>query len=267
MTSVGITGIARRRRGGRAAGLLWMRLAWLLGGWWCALLVSAVLWTGGCATWRAERLAPVASPRPLSPEALARARSTVAHLFPRQYRAVHRAILTVGRRQFTCDGVLRVTPDGGWHLAVISSLGLVAELRLHHDTTCEILKVTPLFSEEQSRRYLARDLRWLFLPPPELAPAGFLTDGRMALQAPAGADDLIVRYVFSPQGERLDAVELARRGRLVYRASLVRYLVLPGHDTPIPASFEVKAEDYRMELRTSELTFKPGATGGSDSSP
>jgi hypothetical protein len=42
----------------------------------------------------------------------ARARETLSRSFPPCSRSVHRAILTVGRKQFTCDGVLKVSADG-----------------------------------------------------------------------------------------------------------------------------------------------------------
>jgi len=139
--------------------------------------------------------------------AFAVARQTVREAFPPPGRQTQRAIISVGRRQFTCDGFLTASPAEGWHLALISMLGLVADVRVRNDGSTEVLKVTPLFREDWARDYVAQELRWLFTPPPELAPAGRLADGRLALEAKSGADGAKARYVCSADGSHWEEIE------------------------------------------------------------
>jgi hypothetical protein len=136
---------------------------------------------------------------------------------------------------------------------------LVAEARLTGAGATQLLKVTPLFRESWSRQYLARDLRWLFVPPSEAGPAGLLADGRPVLQTRPGPDGLQARYVFSPDGHRWEEMALARDGMQVYHVTLRDHRVVAGHVAPVPFEFVVQGETYQLELRTAELVPGPAA--------
>jgi hypothetical protein len=194
----------------------------------------------------------------------ARARETLSRSFPPCSRSVHRAILTVGRKQFTCDGVLKVSADGTCHLAVVSALGLVSEVEVNQKGDVKVLKVTPLFRESWTRQYLARDLRWLFLPPADLTARGRMPDGGLVLETGPDVEGLTGHYLFTADGERWEKLELSRQGRRVYHVSVRRYRAFPGHPAALPAEFEVDAGAYRLSLRIVELavcdTARPGRT-------
>ena len=190
-------------------------------------------------------------------EAEQRAQQTIAHLFPAQYRATQRAIITAVGKQFTCDGLLTVSPVDGYHLALVSSFGVVTDLRVKADGATELLKVTPLFREDWSRNFVARDLRWLFVPPANLQSAGQLADRRLVLQAGPDADGVSAEYIFSADGSRWQELFLARNGKTFYRAVARHYLKFPAMAAEIPNEFEVSAESYRLELRVAAL--KPEA--------
>ena len=222
-------------------------------------LIGAVC-VSGCAS------SQVGPPLTVLPDAgrdgavVARARQTIAHLFPPRYRATQRVIITVGRQQFTGDGVLTVAPGEGCQLAVVSSLGVVTGLRVKPDGACELLKVTPLFREDWSRRFVAEDLRRLFLPPALLEPVGRLADGRLVLQTGADAEGMQARYVFTADGGRWQELELVRGGRSFYHASVRRYRAFAGVPGDVPGEFEVNAGSHRLELRITELSV-PAASG------
>jgi hypothetical protein len=194
-------------------------------------------------------------------ESALRAQRTIAGLFPPQYRATHRAILTVGRKQFVCDGHLTVSTNEGWHLAVVSPLGLVAEVRVRRDGARDLLKVTPLLRAAWSRDFLARDLQWLFAPPGELRPAGRLADERLVFERPPGADGLLARYLFSASGDRWQELELSRQGRQLYHATLGAFRKFAGWPVESPSEIQVDAGAYRLHLRVVEmrLSEQPGA--------
>jgi hypothetical protein len=180
----------------------------------------------------------------------------MARLFPPQYRSVQRALITVAGKQFTCDGVLEVSTNAGWHLAIVSNLGLVAGLRVTRDGASEVLQVTPLFREAWTRQFVARDVRRLFLPPPEFVSAGRLADGRLVCETAAESDGAVARYVFSADGQQWQELEVSRGGRREYHALLRGYRTFAGTAQEVPAEMEVQAESYQLHLRLVALEVK-----------
>ena len=185
--------------------------------------------------------------------AFSRAEQTIQNLFPARYRATQRAIVTAGGKQFTCDGLLQVSPAEGHHLAIVSSFGVVTDLRVRPNGDCELLKVTPLFREDWSRRFIARDLRWLFVAPANLQPAGRLADGCVVLQTAPDSAGVMARYIFTADGTRWQELDLMRDGKTFYRAIPKNFRKFAGTRAEAPSSFEVGAEAYRLELRIAEL--------------
>ena len=177
-------------------------------------------------------------------------------IFPAQYRSVQRAILTVAGKQFTCDGVLEVSTNAGWHLAIVSNLGLVAGLRVNRNGLCEVLQATPLFREAWTRQFVARDVRRLFIPPPEFVSAGRLADGTLVCKTVPDSDGAVARYVFSADGRQWQELDVWRGGRRVYHAVLRGYRAFAGIARDVPAEMEVQAEGYQLHLRLVELNPK-----------
>ncbi|MGA2242167.1 MAG: hypothetical protein ABSH11_09020 [Verrucomicrobiota bacterium] len=217
------------------------------------LLAFACL-LSGCISPRPYPVAPLAGIP--AQEAERMARQNLASLFPLQYRSVQRALITVAGKQFTCDGVLEVSTNDGWYLAIVSNLGLVAGLRVNRDGSCEVLQVTPLFREFWTRQFVARDVRRLFIPPPEFVSAGRLADGRLACETVPESDGAVVRYVFSADGQQWQELEVSRGGCREYHALLRGYRAFAGHAREVPAEIEVHAESYQLHLRLVELNLK-----------
>ncbi len=224
-----------------------------------AVLLAAVTPLSACTGRRVQAYSVLPeTARDQAPED--RARATLAHLFPPEYRATQRAIITIGRRQFVCDGVLTASPNKGLHLAVISALGLVTELEVSTNRTSQLLRVTPLFRPDWSREFVAQDLRRLFMPPPDLEVGGRLPDGRLVLETPPEMQARVARYIFSRNGDRLEEVEVAREGRRLYHASVRRYQKFAGWTPEVPAEFAVTTPAYRLELRTADLVVPAPVT-------
>lgn len=215
-----------------------------------AITLTVALW--GCST-AIPRSLPIA-PETINSEAARRAHETLVHAFPSSYRATERAVITVGSRQFTCDGLLKVSPKEGHHLAIVSALGVALDVRLTTNRIGEVNKVTPLFRDTWARQFVLRDLKWLFTPPESLASAGRRSDGAFVLETPKASDSEFARYVFTPDGGRWQELQLCRKNEVVYQAT-IRYRSKPdGSPIPWPAEFDVNAGDYRLELQVSELT-------------
>jgi hypothetical protein len=186
--------------------------------------------------------------------AFAAARQTLREAFPPVYQATQRAIITVGRRQFACDGFLTVSPAEGWHLALVSILGLVTDVRVQNDGTAEVLKVTPLFRPDWARDYVARELRWLFAPPPDLAPAGRLADGRLVLRGwewVKGRAGLAgAWYICSADGSRWEELEVWDAQRRLFHAKVTGCRSFPGWPRAVPAEFQLNAGNHQLQVRT-----------------
>jgi hypothetical protein len=209
----------------------------------------AVVGVCGCRTLPGDPLDGLA-PFEASDEALvSRARDTVLNAFPETYRAVHRAVITVGRRQFACDGVMTVSAEEGWQLAIVNTLGLVSQVRVNGRGEGEVLKVTPLFREEWSRDFVIRDVHWLFVPPNQLQSQGRREDGALVLEIPVGEQGLLARYVVSPDGERWTELELYRDGRRIYRAVMTAFQKDSKRVAMTPLEIHVTTEPYELHLR------------------
>jgi hypothetical protein len=209
--------------------------------------------TGGCATRNHFATLTVLPDDGNNQAAFSRAEQTIKNLFPAQYCATQRAIVTAGGKQFPCDGLLEVSPTEGHHLAIVSSFGVVTDLRVKADGDCELLKVTPLFREDWSRRFVARDLRRLFIAPAILRPAGRLADGSIVLETAPDSAGVMAEYIFSADGGRWQGLDLIQNGTTIYRAAPKNFRTFSGTSAEIPGGFEVSAEAYRLELRIAEL--------------
>jgi hypothetical protein len=190
--------------------------------------------------------------------AFARAQESVRQAFPPEYRATERAIITVRRRQFVCDGLLKVSSREGWHLAVVSTLGLVTEVRAKSDGSNEVLKVTPLFREEWAREYVAQELRYLFVPPAKLAPGGRLDDGRLVLDEVESSNGAKRRYVCRADGGVWEELEVLEGNRRRFHATISSGRSLPGWPHLSPQEIEVKADTHQLHLRLSLAPLEKG---------
>jgi hypothetical protein len=215
----------------------------------------ALLCASGCASHRGSAAWQAVPPVARDEATFATAKQTVLGAFPSLYQATQRAIITVRRRQFVCDGFLTVSPENGWHLAVVSPLGLVTDVRVKGDGSGEVLKVTPLFQEKWAREYVCRELRWLFMPPSGLAPAGRLSDGRLLLEAESPIDGLKARYACSRDGSRWEELEVLNGPRRLFHAKACGYRSFPGWPRAVPAEIEVKAGTHELHVLIAALSM------------
>jgi hypothetical protein len=212
---------------------------------WCA---SGCVSRPGPAGWQAIPVAASQEP------AFATAQQTVSEAFPSAYRATQRAIITVRQRQFVCDGFLTVSPSDGRHLALVSTLGLVTDVRVKADGSSQVVRVTPLFRESWAREYVCRELRCLFTPPSGLVPAGRLTDGRLLLEAESFADGVKARYACSRDGSRWEELEVFHGLHRLVHVRVCSYRSFPGWPRAVPAEFEVKAGTHELHIQIAALS-------------
>jgi hypothetical protein len=216
----------------------------------------ALVCAGGCVSPSGPAAWRTVPPSDGDSAAFATACQRVREAFPASWQATQRAIITVGRRQFTCDGFLTASPAEGCHLALVSMLGLITDVQVRNDGATEVLKVTPLFRQDWARECVARELRWLFMPPPELAPVGRLADGRLVQRGwewAKGAGLTEAWYVCSADGSRWEELEVWHAGSRLFHARVSGYRSFPGWPHAIPSEFELDAGTHQLQIRTVTL--------------
>jgi hypothetical protein len=172
-------------------------------------------------------------------------------MWPPDYRAVQRAVITVGRKQYVTDGVLTCEPGKGLHLAVVSPLGLVTEVACRAGGAGEVLRVTPLFPERWARGYVARDLTWLFQRVRDPILRAQLVDGRTVLETQGVGTRR--RYVLGDDESRIEELEVVAGDRLVYRARFSRWREVANWPVPLPSAIQVDAGTYRLDLQVVQM--------------
>jgi hypothetical protein len=220
--------------------------------------VLLVVCVSGCASHRMTAAWQIGQTVGESPS-FAAAEQAVRGAFPPAYRATQRAIITVRQRQFVCDGLLTVSPAEGWHLALVSTLGLVTDVRVRSDGSSEVMKVTPLFREDWARDYVARELRWLFRPPTELVPAGCLSDGRLMLESSGGAEGCTARYLCSANGSRWEELEVLSGARRMMHAKVSGYRDVAGWPHAVPMEMDVTTDTHELHVRMAALSLADAA--------
>ena len=166
----------------------------------------------------------------------------LTNIFPAQYRSVQRAILTVAGKQFTCDGVLEVSTNAGWHLAIVSNLGLVAGLRVNRDGSCEVSRQRPCSAKPGPGNSWRGTCAGCSFRRRSLFPPGdWLTAGWFAkpCRIPMGR----WRARLQRQRPAMAGTERVARGRRVYHAVLRGYRAFAGTARDVPAEIEVQAEE------------------------
>lgn len=225
----------------------------------CSTLLLLAAAAAGC------RSLPDAAPPALAPVnaedevALHRAQHAVQNAFPTEYRAIHRAVLTVGRKQFACDGLMTASADHSRQLAIVNTLGLVTEVRVNADGTGDVLTVTPLFRERWSRDFVLRDVRRLFVPPTDLQPAGRREDQAIVLESPADVPGMTCEYVCSPDGRRWTELGVYLDGRRIYEAVLSDHREGAGQQMLTPHEVHVMTAAYDLHLRVAQLRARDRA--------
>ncbi|HVM60834.1 MAG TPA: hypothetical protein VMV72_08205 [Verrucomicrobiae bacterium] len=170
---------------------------------------GSILWLllAGCAT-----VSPV---RDAATEQ--RARQALQEACPRGVRLTQRAVVNAAGRQFSCDGIVQVAADGELRAALLSPVGVMAEVRVSPTGSVDVLKTARSFREAWARRYVATTAQWLFAPDEPALQFGRLADGRATLWR-EGPERTRWAYVFSADGTRWEELSVSRGWQRFYRA-------------------------------------------------
>jgi hypothetical protein len=112
--------------------------------------------------------------------------SRPANLFPADALMIQRAVLTVHGRQFTLNGYLALSENGGRRLIVTENFGAVlADVLVKPDGKIFVMRSGRLFRPEWISRYVVADLNCIFSDAPQtncpekiLSPTHFVMEHR-----------------------------------------------------------------------------------------
>jgi hypothetical protein len=152
------------------------------------LFFLLMLLAAGCATSQPENL-----PR-------------VANSFPTDALMIQRAVLTVHGRQFTLNGYLALSKNGGKRLIVTENFGAVlADVLAKPDGKIFVMRSSRLFRPEWIQRYVAADLNCIFGSAPQTnCPGKMLSPTHFTLEHRGYTLDLqIVETKSGPQPPEL----------------------------------------------------------------
>lgn len=144
-------------------------------------------------------------------------RASMATRYPRQFRVVHRAVLTVRKRQFNLDGYILVDRSQGFRFLATSSFGTAMfELTGQEDGTVEVLHSSGMLSDSVLLNGPGMDVLALFLRLP--SPSAQLTaptpDTWALVDTHPGEE--IEEYRFDRSTGRLNMYLRAKAGRVHY---------------------------------------------------
>jgi len=144
-------------------------------------------------------------------------RASVTTQYPRQFRVVHRAVLTVRKRQYNLDGYILVDRSEGFRFLATSSFGTAMfELTGQEDGTVEVLHSNGMLSDSVLLNGPGTDVFALFLRSP--SPSAQLTaptPGTWALVDTYPGEE-VEEYRFDRSTGRLNMYIRAKAGRVHY---------------------------------------------------
>lgn len=190
---------------------------------WSASLLLVVL-LAGCTTWG------VSLRWNSDPELEAKARQVLS---TRPARLTQRAVVKVRGREFSCDGVVQFQADGGLRLAVLSPMGVMAELRMDKEGAIEVVKTTPSFRNAWAQEYIGTVVKLLF--PIKVAEMRAYGSTTLLREQKDGT-----RWLYSFEGGKWRSATLERDGLRVWVAKGSTKL------------WHIRGRGVEMELRTVE---------------
>ena len=153
-------------------------------------------------------------------------------LSARPARLTQRAVVKAAGREFSCDGVVQFDADGGLELAVLSPMGVMAEVRMDSNGVVQVVKTAPSFRKAWAQEYIGTVVKLLFpVKVEEMATS-------MTVLWRREEDGRRWEYVFD--GRKWQEATIRRGGRRVWEAK------------GSPEFWRVKGPGVEIELRTVE---------------
>ena len=202
-----------------------------------------------------------------SPDLSNALRNTTARMYPREMRAIHRAILTTRGTESALTGVIHIRHDGTIRLAAIGDLGkTVFCVSRWPGGKATVERRLPALSDSSLINGPLRDIEAIYFRRP---PGNAILE-----QREDGVVSLVTRTALGLREEfRFDAVSrylvdycLVRGSRCVYKIDYANYGVFPGWSYPVPRTMTITDHLLKYDVRVT-LTGMECVTDADGASP
>jgi len=150
-------------------------------------------------------------------------RDSLGTRYPRQFRAVHRSVLSVRNRQYNLDGYLRVDISAGFRFQAGTGFGMSMFELAYHDGAVEVIGNNGILENELLMTGPARDLlAFYFERPSPHARLSASTAGPWILTDDIEAGTIKV-YRFERDSHRLLQYSVERGRRILYDAKFSEF--------------------------------------------
>lgn len=215
--------------------------------------VWACIIVGGCST------TPYAPGTPIQDAAREQVlRESLAAQYPQQFRAVHRAVLTVRGRQFSLDGYLRADRRAGFRLLATTGFGgSVFELAWSEEDGPIVLQSNGILRDDRLLAGPVEDVRAIFFnaPSPE---AQLEARGPDALAlVDTFPDGTIEEYLFDGATSRLLRFRRAEDGRVRYSIEYLDPGLVGDWAYPMPRRIRVDHPNLNYEVDIRLVALEP----------
>jgi hypothetical protein len=183
----------------------------------------------------------------------------IDEIYPPQFTAMQRIILSIGSQQFDFNGQLFFSQAVGFRAIGFGDMGGTFIDLLARDSTLQILKAPPQMPLNPLKDGVAGDI--FFLYEFSRGSASFLfsdNTGRLDLINPAPAN-AFAQYTFCPGDSVLLSARQVADGKVIREVFFDEWQTPPGADHPLPARFRLKNYRWRYELSVSLLKFDNAA--------
>jgi len=193
---------------------------------------------------------------PFADDALAHAlRQKMENRYPPCFSAIHRVLLSAGRRQFDLNGYLAVQRPAGVKLVATSDLGGTAfEIEYVQGADVRITKNSAGLRRPWLEMGAARDAFIIYLATPSPQAILIRRDDVIGL-AEDRTDGTREEFLFDEATHRLVGYNISSGGRSVYEAVFSSDGMLPQWDRPVPLIIKIRdrALGYQLTVRVLEL--------------
>lgn len=185
-------------------------------------------------------------------------RESVAGQYPRQFRAVHRVVLTVRGRQFSLDGYLRADRSTGFRLLAVAGFGgSLFELAWSEEHGPIVVQSNGILQDDRLLAGPVEDVRTIFFntPSPE-ARLEARDPGTLAL-VDTLPDGTIEEYLFDGATSRLLHFVRAKNGQIHYSIEYLDPGLVGDWAYPLPRRIRVDHPKLKYEVDIRLVAFGP----------
>jgi hypothetical protein len=184
-------------------------------------------------------------------------RQRVENMYPHDFQAVHRAVLTVSAREFGLNGYLHVQRPSDVLLIAEGDLGGTAFEIAGRAQTATIIANAAGLRRSWLEEGALRDAFVIYCHVPSQQAGLELVDAKTLGLVDVRADGMREEFLFDAATHRYLGYNRRRRGKCLYHIQFFDEGVLPHYPNPIPRFITIADHQLQYELAISVLDVRP----------